>query len=53
MMLTPMQQAATEEGGGEGEFPPLQYPILNDFTVTFAEPGTYEYFCGFHPGRME
>ncbi|HEY6756021.1 MAG TPA: hypothetical protein VI037_01385 [Nitrososphaera sp.] len=42
--------AATEEGGGEGEFPPLQYPILNDFTVTFAEPGTYEYFCAFHPG---
>jgi hypothetical protein len=41
--------AATEEGG-EGEFPPLQYPILNDFTVTFGEPGTYEYFCAFHPG---
>jgi plastocyanin len=41
--------AVTEEGG-EGEFPPLQYPILNDFTVTFGEPGTYEYFCAFHPG---
>ena len=36
--------------GGEGEVPPLQYPILNDFTVTFEEPGTYEYFCAFHPG---
>ena len=44
--------AATEEGGGEeeGEFPPLQYPILNDFTMTFGEPGTYEFFCAFHPG---
>src|SRR5215203_2357972 len=37
-------------GGGGGEVPPLQYPILNDFTVTFEEPGTYEYFCAFHPG---
>ena len=41
--------AVTEEGGG-GEVPLLQYPILNDFTVTFEEPGTYEYFCAFHPG---
>jgi plastocyanin len=40
---------ATEEGGGE-EFPPLPYPILDSFTVTFEEPGTYEYFCAFHPG---
>ena len=43
--------AATEEGGEEEEeFPPLPYPILNSFTVTFEQPGTYEYFCGFHPG---
>jgi plastocyanin len=40
----------TEEGGGGEVPPPLQYPILNDFTVTFDEPGTYEYFCAFHPG---
>jgi plastocyanin len=43
-------EALEEEGGGGGEVPPLQYPILNDFTVTFEEPGTYEYFCAFHPG---
>ena len=42
--------AATEEEGGEEEFPPLPYPILNSFTVTFEQPGTYEYFCAFHPG---
>ncbi len=38
---------ATDE---EGEFPPLPYPILDSFTVTFEQPGTYEYFCAFHPG---
>ena len=32
------------------EFPPLPYPILNSFTVTFEQPGTYEYFCAFYPG---
>ncbi len=39
-----------QEGGEEEEFPPLPYPILNSFTVTFEQPGTYEYFCAFHPG---
>src|ERR687892_2572513 len=42
--------AAEQEGGGEEEFPPLPYPILNRFTVTFDQAGTYEYFCAFHPG---
>ncbi len=42
--------AAEQEGGEEEEFPPLPYPILNSFTVTFEQPGTYEYFCAFHPG---
>lgn len=40
---------AEQEGEGE-EFPPLPYPILDSFTVTFEQPGTYEYFCAFHPG---
>jgi plastocyanin len=45
--------AAEQEGeGGEEEFPPLPYPILNSFTVTFEQPGTYEYFCTFHPGMF-
>jgi plastocyanin len=42
--------AAEQEGGGGEEFPPLPYPILDSFTVTFEEAGTYEYFCAFHPG---
>jgi plastocyanin len=38
---------------GEGEeFPPPQFPSLGSFTVTFNEPGTYDYFCAFHPGMF-
>jgi plastocyanin len=52
--------ALEEEGGGpqqeegvqEEEFPPPAYPILSSFTVTFEEPGTYGYFCAFHPGMF-
>ncbi|MDQ4013436.1 MAG: hypothetical protein M3146_06895 [Thermoproteota archaeon] len=44
--------AEQEGGGGEEEFPPLPFPILNSFTVTFEQPGTYEYFCTFHPGMF-
>ena len=45
-----MTTAATTAAEEEEEFPPLPYPILNSFTVTFEQPGTYEYFCSFHPG---
>src|SRR5918999_5028665 len=41
--------AAEQEVEGE-EFPSLPYPILDSFTVTFEQPGTYGYFCAFHPG---
>jgi plastocyanin len=34
------------------EFPPSIFPTLGSFTVTFEEPGTYEYFCAFHPGMF-
>jgi copper binding plastocyanin/azurin family protein len=34
------------------EFPPTPFPLLGSFTVTFNEPGTYEYFCAFHPGMF-
>jgi plastocyanin len=43
------QQAPTPEGE---EFPSPTYPMLSNFTVTFEEPGTYEYFCAFHPGMF-
>jgi plastocyanin len=50
--------AALEEAGGRPqedgvqEFPLPAYPILSSFTVTFEQPGTYEYFCAFHPGMF-
>jgi plastocyanin len=42
------QQAQTSEEG----FPPPAYPMLSSFTVTFEEPGTYDFFCAFHPGMF-
>jgi plastocyanin len=33
----------------EGSLPPA-YPILSNFTMTFNEPGAYQFFCAFHPG---
>ena len=50
--------ALEEAGGGRSqeqrlqEFPLPAYPILSSFTVTFEQPGTYEYFCAFHPGMF-
>lgn len=35
---------------GVNEFRPPQFPFLHNFTVTFSQPGTYGYFCTFHPG---
>jgi plastocyanin len=35
---------------GVNEFRPPQFPFLHNFTATFSQPGTYEYFCTFHPG---
>jgi plastocyanin len=43
------QQAQTAE---EAELPPPAYPIMYSFTVTFNEPGTYNYFCAFHPAMF-
>jgi plastocyanin len=42
------QQEPTPEAAEE--FPPPAYPILLSFTVMFEEPGTYPFFCAFHPG---
>ena len=37
---------------GVNEFRPPQFPFLHSFVVTFNEPGTYDYFCAFHPGMF-
>jgi plastocyanin len=37
---------------GVNEFRPPQFPFLHSFAVTFNEPGTYDYFCAFHPGMF-
>jgi plastocyanin len=42
------QQELTPEGADEAPLP--AYPILSSFAVTFEEPGTYPFFCAFHPG---
>jgi plastocyanin len=44
------QQAPTPEE--VEEFPPPAYPVMSSFTVTFEQPGTYDYFCAFHPGMF-
>ena len=46
----PAQSTADNSTNPEGELPPPAYPILSNFTVTFEEPGTYQFFCAFHPG---
>jgi hypothetical protein len=34
------------------ELPLAPFPVLGSFTITFNEPGTYAYFCAFHPGMF-
>jgi plastocyanin len=29
--------------------PQATFPLVNSFTVTFEQPGTYQYFCALHP----
>lgn len=43
------RESSTENTTATGGFPTLPYPVLRNFTVTFDQPGTYEYFCAFHP----
>jgi plastocyanin len=40
-------QPTGEESGEQPMGPP--FPLVSSFTVTFAEPGTYPYFCAIHP----
>jgi plastocyanin len=49
----PQGGEAQPQGGEAAASAPLaQFPFLGSFTVTFSEPGTYDYFCAFHPGMF-
>jgi plastocyanin len=48
--VVPVQTTADNSTNLQQEFPPIKYPILSNFTVTFNEPGAYPFFCAFHPG---
>jgi plastocyanin len=51
--LFPEEGEAQPQGGeAAASAPPPQFPFLSSFTVTFSEPGTYDYFCAFHPGMF-
>lgn len=36
----------------DGKFESGEIPQGSSFAVTFAEPGTYSYFCAIHPSTM-
>jgi plastocyanin len=49
---SPDEEAMAQQEQPVEEFPPSPFPLLGSFTVTFNEPGTYDYFCAFHPGMF-
>jgi plastocyanin len=50
--ISPDEEAMAQQEQPVEEFPPSPFPLLGSFTVTFNEPGTYDYFCAFHPGMF-
>jgi plastocyanin len=50
--LSPDEEITGQQEEQVEEFPPSPFPLLGSFTVTFEEPGTYDYFCAFHPGMF-
>jgi plastocyanin len=51
--VSPDQEAMGQQQGQVAEeLPPSPFPLLGSFAVTFNEPGTYDYFCAFHPGMF-
>jgi hypothetical protein len=51
-LLSPEEEARAQQEEQVEEFPPSPFPLLGSFTVTFEQPGTYNYFCAFHPGMF-
>lgn len=50
--ISPDEETMGQQEEQVEEFPPSPFPVLGSFTVTFEEPGTYDYFCAFHPGMF-
>ena len=50
--ISPEEEITGQQEEQVQEFPPSPFPVLGSFTVTFNEPGTYDYFCAFHPGMF-
>ena len=50
--ISPEEETIGQQEEQVEEFPPSPFPVLGSFTVTFNEPGTYDYFCAFHPGMF-
>jgi plastocyanin len=50
--ISPEGEAMTQQEQPIEEFPSSPFPVLGSFTMTFNEPGTYDYFCAFHPGMF-
>jgi hypothetical protein len=48
----PSQSTADNSTNSQAGLPPPAYPILSNFTVSFETPGTYPFFCAFHPGMV-
>jgi plastocyanin len=47
--MTQTEDPAMAESNSTGTEEMQAPPNVNTFTVTFEQPGTYEYFCAFHP----
>jgi plastocyanin len=50
--ISPDEETTGQQEEQVEEFPPSPFPVLGSFTVMFNEPGTYDYFCAFHPGMF-
>ena len=50
--ISPEEETIGQQEEQVEEFPPSPFPVLGSLTVTFNEPGTYDYFCAFHPGMF-
>jgi plastocyanin len=48
----PVQSTSNNSTNPQGEPSLPAYPVLSKFTVTFEKPGTYPFFCAFHPGMV-